>query len=84
LYPETTWIGSPRVAFKILAVLSGVTPGETPPILTGVLEAIHFSRLVTPLALVKPQTTSSLTAAPMNSNFLESNSIPGCPSLDYS
>src|SRR3972149_9112864 len=77
LYPETPWTGRPRAALKILTELSGENaPGATPPSLTGVLEAIHLSRLVMPLALVRAQTTSSLTAAPTNSNLRASNSIP--------
>src|SRR3972149_9562482 len=63
LCPVMTWIGSLRAAFKILAALSGVTPGGLAPHLTGVFEAIHLSTLVMPLALVRPQTTSSPRAA---------------------
>ncbi len=38
--------------------LSGVeVPGARPPIFTGVFDAIHFSTLVIPLALVSAQTT---------------------------
>jgi hypothetical protein len=72
-------MGRPSAAFRIRAVLSGDAPGAVPPSFTGTGEAAHFSRLVIPLALVMAQATSSLTAAPMNSNFRASNSIPGCP-----
>src|SRR5262249_58998959 len=50
LNPVTTWIGSPSAVRMIRAVLSGEAPGAVPPILTGVLAAIHFSMLVAPLA----------------------------------
>jgi hypothetical protein len=57
-----------------------VPPGATPPSLIGVFDAIHCSTEVTPLALVKAHTASSPIGAPMSSNFLASNSIPGWPS----
>ena len=59
-----------RGLFRVVAML---------PIFTGAGDAIHFSTLVIPLAFVKEQATSSVIAAPMNSNFRASNSIPGWP-----
>src|SRR5437867_790965 len=47
--------------------------------LHGVGEAIHFSRLVIPLATVVAQTGCSYTGAPMYSNFRASNSTPFWP-----
>ena len=61
-------------------MLSGERAGRDTAQLDGrSREAIHFSTLVMPLALVSAQTTSSLTAAPTNSNFRASNSTPGWP-----
>ena len=61
-------------------MLSGFdAPGATPPIFTGVGEAIHFSKLVMPLAVVVAQTGCSYTGAPMYSNFRASNSTPFWP-----
>ena len=51
-------MGKPSADLKILVALSGVdAPGARPPIFTGVFDAIHFSMLVIPLALVIAQIT---------------------------
>ena len=54
-------------------------PGAVDPNLTGILEAAHFSMVVTPLLRVSAQTGLSFTGTPMYSNLRASNSIPGFP-----
>src|ERR1043166_5286460 len=56
LYPEMSCVGRLRADFKTRATSWVVAPGPVAPNLTGVVELIHLSMLVIPLALENAQT----------------------------
>src|SRR5688572_9278662 len=72
-------MGRFNASLRINGTLCVAEPGPVAPSFNGDLDAIHFSKLVKPLALVMTHTDLSLTGTPMYSYLRASNSIPGQP-----